>query len=138
MSLSIVGLITTLLILSSSSTAWVIHQPQDVSNLTEDELVAFLNADLTNEREYTSYFTCGHFARELARNATAYNITLGGAIVSPDNNFMDYDNHLMNYVYINGTLIFIEPQNDQYYPRDGLWYPYHKLYPNGKYTPSRW
>jgi len=114
--------------LSSSSTAWVIHQPQVVSNITEGELIAFLNADLTNEREYTNSFYCGHFAKELARNASKYNITLGAVFVSHDNNFIDYDNHLMNYIYVNEELIFIEPQTDYFYLKEELPYPYHKLY----------
>jgi len=126
-----------LVTLIHSTNAYTIIHVQSVSNITYEELDAFLDLDKTDKHEYIKgIYDCGYFARDLARNATAYNITLGGIIVSPDQSFMDRNNHVMNYVYVNGSMIYIEPQTDM--TSELLTYDYYLLYPNGQYVPSRW
>ena len=125
-------------LLISQTTAWNIIRQPEVSNISDGELQNFLTLDQTDTKEYTNVFQCGHFSRQLAKNATAYNITLGGAILGHDPSFRGYDNHIVNYVYINGTIQFIEPQNDQLMRLNQSGYEYFKLYKNGKYVPSRW
>ena len=128
-----------ILLLISQASAWTIIRQKEVSDISELELWNFLAIDQTDQIKYTEYFQCGHFARRLAINASYYNITLGGVTLSTNNNFMDYDNHAINYVYINGSIVFIRPQSDKYGNYSSLLpYKYYRLYPNGKYTPSRW
>jgi len=131
------GIIFIVLIsLVSTINAYTIIPAPIVSDISYEMLDNFLFNDTTNERNYTDIYQCGHFSRDLAKNASAYNITLGGIITSPNPSFMDYDNHLMNFIYVNGTMIFIEPQTDM--TSSDLVDDYFKLYPNGKYVPSKW
>lgn len=103
------------------------------ANLTE-----FLAADTTDQNEYSQYYTCGHFARELSHNAHKINKTMGGAILGNFRGFRGYGNHIVNYVFINGTIVFIEPQTDDLFKLDDAPYKYVKLYPDGTQVPSRW
>jgi len=131
------GIVFIILIsLVNISNAYIIIHAPVVSNITYEELDNFLNSDTTDMREYTTNYTCGYFARDLARNATTYNITLGGIIVSPGPSFMDHDNHIMNYIYVNGSIVYIEPQTDM--TSEDLGYDYYILYPNGRSVPSKW
>ena len=80
-----------------------------------DNLTTFLAADTTDQRIYNSgpidRYDCGYFSSDLAANASEYNISLGTIILEPD--YGDY--HIMNYVYINDSLVIIEPESDQLY-----------------------
>lgn len=131
-------LIGVLILLTSQTSAWTIVRYSEVSNVSVVELNNFLAWDNTDAIEYTDNFRCGDFSRQLARNATKYGITLGGAILSPGPSFWDDDNHIVNYVYVNGELVFIEPQTDICSGIRWTGYSYYKLYPNGQYVPSRW
>ena len=132
-------LIIVIFLLISQTTAWNIIRQPEVSNITQEALNTFLLNDSTNNHTYIKgMYDCGYFARDLARNASKLNITLGGVILGYTPTFRDYDNHIANYVYINGSLQFIEPQNDQLMRLNQTGYDFYKLYPNGKYVPSRW
>jgi hypothetical protein len=103
------------------------------ANLTE-----FLTTDTTDQNEYLPYYTCGHFARELTHNAHKINKTMGSAILGDSPVFRGYNNHIVNYVFINGTLLFIEPQTDNIFKLKDIPYKYIKLYPDGTQVPSQW
>ena len=80
-----------------------------------DNLTAFLTSDTTDQRVYNpgplNRYDCGYFSSDLAANASKFNISLGTIILEPD--YGDY--HVMNYVYINDSLVIIEPQSDKLY-----------------------
>lgn len=109
-------------------------------------LIEFLTNDTTDQNEFRPYYTCGHFSRDLARNAHSHNKTMGSAILSDNREFNAYDNHIINYVYVrgngtfpvNGTIIFIEPRTDRLFKFKDIPYKYIKLYPDGTQVPSRW
>ena len=103
------------------------------ANLTE-----FLAEDTTDQNEYLPYYTCGHFARELSHNAHKINKTMGGAIFGNFRGLRGHNNHIVNYVFINGTIIFIEPQTDGLFKLEDALYKYVKLYPDGTQVPSKW
>ena len=107
-------------------------------NLTE--LSKFLQVDTTDKHEYTAWYTCGHFARDLARNASRQSITLGGAICGSHPIFRGHQNHIINYIEINDTLYFIEPQTDYIMQVDEIFVQYRfvRLYPDGTQVPSNW
>lgn len=72
------------------------------TNMTE--LQTFLENDTTDEHEYLPWYSCGHFSRDLARNASEYNLTIGSVILGNHPVFRGYNNHIMNYVIDNDTI----------------------------------
>jgi len=117
-----------------SSVHGEVQQPE----VTMDNLVAFLSSDATDQHEYLPWFTCGHFARDLARNASAQNITIGSAIVGNHPTFLGHENHIINYIYIDNELVFIEPQTDiRMHLADVLYeWQFIRLYPDGTQVPT--
>ena len=107
---------------------------------TMTELQDFLKVDKTDEHEYLPWYTCGHFTRDLVRNASKHNISLGGAICGNHPVFRGYDNHIINYIEINDTLYFIEPQTDNIMQLDEIFmhYQYVRLYSDGTQVPTNW
>lgn len=108
-----------------------------VSGNTQDQIQNFLINDTTDQNEYLPYYTCGHYARDTARNASQHNITLGGVILSNHRLFMTFNNHIMNY-YLDDVIMLIEPQTDQIMRLNDTMYNYYRLYPDGTQTPSNW
>lgn len=102
------------------------------------ELEEFLDIDKTDEHEYLPWYSCGHFSRDLARNATKHNLTIGSVILGNHPVFRGYDNHIMNYVMDNDTIILIEPQTDRMLTLDQTMHTYYRLYPDGTQVPTYW
>ena len=105
----------------------------------------FLMLDNTDEHEYLPYYTCGHFSRDLARNASEHNITMGSVILSNHPRFRGKGNsHIVNYIMMNNTIMLINPQTDEMYEMNpGMLYrgkilKYYRLYPDGTQVPSNW
>ena len=106
------------------------------TNITE--LQVFLEVDRTNEHEYLPWYTCGHFSRDLARNATEHNLTIGSVILGNHPVFKGHNNHIMNYAMDNDTIILIEPQTDRILALNQTMYTYYRLYPDGTQVPTYW
>ena len=102
------------------------------------KLKEFLDIDKTDEHEYLPWYTCGHYSRGLARNASKHNLTIGSVILSDHPVFRGYNNHIMNYVVDNTTIILIEPQTDRILALNQTMYTYYHLYPNGVMVPTYW
>ena len=102
------------------------------------ELKEFLDTDKTDEHEYLPWYTCGHFSRDLARNATEYNISMGSIILGYHPVLRGYQNHIRNYIIKNGSIWLIEPQNDQFMRLNDTTYRYYRLYLDGTQVPSNW
>jgi len=110
-----------------------------VSNMSIEGLNKLLQDDNTNNHTYTSgTYDCGYFSRDLAFNASKNGVIMGGAILGHNPNFNGYNNHIVNYIYVNNTLTFIEPQTDEIFDFNQSGYEFYKLYPDGKNVPSRW
>jgi len=103
-------------------------------------ILDFLDTDKTDENEYTMFYTCGHFSRDLSKNAMQNDIKIGSAIVWNHPVFKGYQNHIINYIEINEMLYFIEPQTDEIMLLDEIFmqYRYVRLYPDGTQVPSYW
>lgn len=101
-------------------------------------LGAFLEEDATDQHEYLPWYTCGHFARDLARNASEHNISIGSVILGDSPVFRGYQNHIVNYVDINGSRYLIEPQTDEIYPMNQTMFRYLRFYPDGIQVPTHW
>ena len=111
------------------------------AEVTIDELRVFLDIDQTDTHEYVAWYTCGHFARDLARNASDYNLTIGSAIVSNHRVFGGkWNSHIMNYIYIGEDIIFIDTHYDSISSLEGIFFDweYIRLYPDGTQVPSNW
>lgn len=109
------------------------------ANITDVE--EFLINDTTNLHEKKVWYSCGHFTRDLARNGSECNISFGGAILSNNPVFMGkWNSHIINYIEINDTLLFIEPENDNLVLLEEVFavYKYIRLYPDGTQVPSNW
>ena len=105
------------------------------------EIINFLEMDTTDENEHLPWYTCGHFTRSLAHNASEYNISMGAAILSDHPVFGGkWNSHIINYIDINGTVYFIEPQHDYIMKLDEVFMTYRfiRLYPGGTQVPSNW
>lgn len=105
------------------------------------EIINFLEMDTTDENEYLPWYTCGHFARSLAHNSSEHNISIGAAILSNHPVFRGkWNSHILNYIEINESLYFIEPQTDNIMLLDEVFmmYRYIRLYPDGTQVPSNW
>lgn len=114
---------------------------------TAQELQDFLEQDKTDEREYDYvFYTCGHFSRDLAKNASQYNITMGGLIIGNHPRFKGYGNTILNYIMIEDIFVVVDPQTDQLYSlrsnslrgHDGNLYKYYRTYTDGTNVPSYW
>lgn len=101
-------------------------------------LTEFLANDSTDTHEYLPYYTCGHYSRDLARNATENNITLGSVILGYHPTFRGHQNHIMNYYMNNDIVMLIEPQTDQVLYLNDTMYIYYRIYPDGVQVPSNW
>ena len=110
------------------------------ADTTMSELNTFLENDKTDENERLLWYSCGHFTRDLAKNASEHNISLGGAICGNHPVFKWYENHIINYIKINDTLYFIEPQTDRIMILDEVFMHcnYIRLYPDGTQVPTHW
>ena len=118
-----------------------------VSAEEPDELISveqFLANDTTEQNIKTDWYTCGHYVRDLARNASKHNISMGGIIFSNHPRFAGYNNHIANYIVIDNRTAIIDARTDQIYALNcGLWiddqyFKYYRLYPDGTQTPSYW
>lgn len=98
----------------------------------------FLACDNTDTHEYLSYYTCGHFSRDLAYNASQYNISIGSIILGNRLMLKGYQNHIMNYFIEDGQIWVIEPQNDRICKIEDTEYCYYRLYSDGTQVPSYW
>ena len=88
--------------------------------------------------KYLPWYSCGHFSRDLAKNASIKNIPVGSVIFSDHQVFRGYNNHIVNYIEIDEKIYLIEPQTDKIYPLDQSIYKYYRLYPDGAQVPSNW
>lgn len=102
------------------------------------DIEQFLINDTTDQHEYLPWYTCGHYARDLSRNASEHNLTIGSMILGDHPVFRGYQNHIMNYVVENSTIWVVEPQTDQIMTLQDTQYRYYRLYPNGYQVPSNW
>ena len=115
-----------------------------VATAMTPELQKFLLEDNTDKNERMPWYTCGHYARDLARNASLHNISIGSIILSNNICFRGYNNCIMNYIIYEDNLILIDPQSDQIYAlNSGLkCYDqpciYYRLYQDGIMVPSFW
>ena len=103
-----------------------------------EDVEAFLVNDTTNGSEWLPYYSCGHFARDLSRNASTLNISIGSVILGNHPVLRGHDNHALNYVIDNNIVYLIEPQTDEIYLLNQSEYLYYRLYPNGDQVPSYW
>lgn len=108
------------------------------------EIKQFLKDDTTDQNERTEWYTCGHFVRDLSRNASKNNISIGAAILGNHPRFSGYENHITNYIIINGEIAIIDVFSDTIWTLNkGLWmddqqFKYYRLYPDGTQVPSFW
>lgn len=113
----------------------VIYSTPVKAELLED-VEAFLVNDTTNNSEWLPYYSCGHFARDLSRNASQFNISIGSVILGNHPTLRGHDNHIVNYVIDNNTVYLIEPQTDEIFLLNQSGYLYYRLYYNGDQVPS--
>lgn len=107
---------------------------------------AFLEEDTTDQNKWTPWYTSGHFARDLSRNASLHNIMIGSVILSDNQRFRGYDNYIVNYIILKDVLIgddpdllvIINPNNDYLGLIEETGLKYFRLYPNGTQVPSYW
>lgn len=109
------------------------------------EIDQFLINDTTDTREHLEYYSCGHFTRDLARNASKQNLSIGSVILSNHPVFRGmWNSHIVNYVMVNETIVIIDPQTDSIFGMnpgmmfDGKFFKYYRLYPDGTQVPSYW
>lgn len=120
----------------------IIASAEEGNELSEIE--RFLEEDATNLNEWTTWYTCGHSARDLSRNASRNNISIGAIILGNHPRFLGYQNHITNYAIIDGRIAIIDVYSDQIYELNkGLWmndqqFQYYRLYPDGTQVPSFW
>lgn len=110
-----------------------------------DDVIAFLEVDQTDTHEYLPWYTCGHYSRDLAKNASEYNLSIGSVILGNHPVFGDgYNSHIVNYVTIDDSIVIICPQTDSVFAMnpsmlfDGKSFKYYRLYPDGTQVPSNW
>lgn len=139
---AIVYIIFAIAILAILATA-VIVSAEDSPDLIEIE--QFLFNDTTDQHEYLPWYTCGHYSRDLARNASEHNLSIGSMIISNHPVFRGkWNSHVVNYVMLNDTIVVICPETDQILALnpgmvfDGRTFKYYRLYPDGTQVPSNW
>ena len=105
----------------------------------------FLINDTTNQHEYLPWYTCGHYSRDLARNASEHNLSIGSVILSNHPTFRGkWNSHTVNYIMVNGTIAIIDPQTDSIFGMnpgmmfDGKFFKYYRLYSDGTQVPTYW
>ena len=98
----------------------------------------FLACDTTDTHEYLTYYTCGHFSRGLAYNASQYNISIGSIILGNRGMLKGHQNHIANYYEDDNQIWVIEPQNDRILKIEDTGYLYYRLYKDGTQVPSKW
>jgi len=110
-----------------------------------DDIISFLEDDQTDTHEYLPWYSCGHYSRDLARNASEYNLSIGSVILSNHPVFRGkWNSHIVNYVMINDNIVIIDPQTDSLFAMnpgmmfDGKFFKYYRLYPDGAQVPSHW
>lgn len=107
-----------------------------------NDVFDFLDNDTTDQHEHLPWYSCGHFARDLARNVSEHNLSIGGVILSNHPTFSGkWNSHIINYVEVNDTIYFIDPQTDWVMNFDELQYlgyRYGRYYVNGDMVPSNW
>ena len=102
------------------------------------KLQLFLEVDTTDQNVWDRWYTSGHFARDLARNASKYDLEIGSVILGNNLRFRGYNNYIINYVIINDILVVIDPDTDGLLLLDDAPYKYFRLYPDGTQVPSFW
>lgn len=105
-----------------------------------DEIREFLAEDTTDNRNYTKCHTCGHFARELAKNATDHNLSIGSTMIGYRPDFSGFRNHGMNYFEMDGIIYFIEPQTDEILTASDIHmmnYNYARFWEDGTMMPTQ-
>jgi len=116
----------------------------DTCNAELNDIELFLKNDTTDNNTYLPWYTCGHYARDLARNASDHNLSIGSVILGNHPVFRGPDNHLVNYVMVNETIVIIDPRSDNLFAMnpsmtfDGRSYKYYRLYPDGTQIPTYW
>lgn len=104
-----------------------------------DDVISFLKSDQTDTHEYLPWYSCGHYSRDLARNASEHNLSIGSVILSNHPVFRGkWNSHIMNYFVVNESIRLIEPQLDQVIYLNNTEYRYYRLYPDGTQVPSNW
>lgn len=98
----------------------------------------FLAKDTTDQHEYKPYYSCGHYARDMAKNASLYNLSIGSCILGYHPTFRGYQNHIVNYIMQDTQIVIIEPQTDQMMYLNDTMYNYYRLYPDGTQVPTYW
>lgn len=83
------------------------------SGTTLLELNNFLVNDTTNNHKHINnqfpFYTCGHFTYDLIENASSKEIEMHPTFLYSRKG----TNHIVATIEINGTWLFIEPQNDE-------------------------
>lgn len=106
-------------------------------------LKEFMERDTTSDKIYSKgYYDCGHFARDLSKNASSVNIKLGSILLHNDAKGQGYGGHAMNYVIVDNMFYIINPESDfimswEDYIHRRTW-KYYKLYPEGHLIPTKW
>ena len=139
---AITYLILSLVLLGVISAA-VIASAEETNELLEIE--QFLINDTTDQHEYLPWYTCGHYSRDLATNASDHNLSIGSVILSNHPVFGGrWNSHIVNYVMVNETIVIIDPQTDSVFAMnpglmfDGKFFKYYRLYPDGTQVPTYW
>ena len=105
----------------------------------ETEFLDFLKNDKVDSQTYYPGYNCGDFAIELSENYyKEFNKPLGGILLSNNRYFSGYNNHAMNYLIVEGTIVLIEPQTDRLKTLGQVDYEYYILYPDGRNMPNEW
>lgn len=110
-----------------------------------DDVISFLEVDQTDTHEYLPWYSCGHYSRDLARNASEHTLSIGSVILSNHPVFGGkWNSHIVNYVMINESIVIICPQTDSVIAMnpgmmfDGKSFKYYRLYPDGTQVPTYW
>ena len=104
-----------------------------------DKIQEFIKNDTTDQHKYLPWYSCGHYSRDLAKNASVESLPIGSIMLSNHPVFRGkWNSHIMNYIDISGQIYLIEPQTDHIYPLNQSMYNYYRLYPNGTQVPSNW
>lgn len=116
----------------------------DTCNAEITEIEQFLADDTTENNTYLPWYLCGHYARDLVRNASDYNLSIGSVKLGNHPTFRGHDNHDVNYIMVNETIVIIDPQSDTIFAMnpamtfDGRLFKYYRLYPYGTQIPTYW
>jgi hypothetical protein len=101
-----------LLLLCINVTVLYSHRmvPIALHNPSYFEVVSFVREDKTNERSYTSNYTCWNFASDFKNNAFRQGLVCGLVYVR----FITNSCHTLNcFNTSDRDIVFVEPQNDQ-------------------------